>query len=151
MRLQTWLATPSATLPVSTKGSGAETKWGKAIWLLWSYRQHWMVKLFGCERVLFFKTRGKGPWRQFRDHYGCFLGFKMCVCGGGHHLNLNRPDSGLLEPCGWGHLELWGGNLPSRATGMGSPIQWVLKAGPLLQGAKGRVSDQREFFSSLKM
>ena len=74
-----------------------------------------------------------------------------CVCGGGHHLNLNRPDSGLLEPCGWGHLELWGGNLPSRATGMGSPIQWVLKAGPLLQGAKGRVSDQREFFSSLKM
>lgn len=70
---------------------------------------------------------------------------------GGHHLNLNRPDSGLLEPCGWGHLELWGGNLPSRATGMVSPIQWVLKAGPLLQGTKGRVSDQREFFSSLKM
>ena len=66
-----------------------------------------------------------------------------CGKGEGTPPNLNSPDIGLLEPCGWGHLELRGGNLPSRATGMGSSIQWVLKAGPLLQGANGRVSDQR--------
>lgn len=69
-----------------------------------------MVKLFGCEHVLFFKTKGKMTLKGNSEIIG--PASLVSKCEGGDTTSISTGQTVvLLEPCGWGHLEPWGGNL----------------------------------------